>query len=90
MADATLFLDSSPYASISCKIHPVVVWSILDHFMRRSAGQERVIGALLGINFDGLIEIRSCFGVPHNEKEEVRFFVFRHISTVLSANSPTV
>jgi translation initiation factor 3 subunit F len=31
-----------------------------------------VIGTLLGINFDGLIEIRSCFPVPHTEKENVR------------------
>jgi len=60
-----LFLESSPFSSLSCKIHPVVVWSILDQFIRRPEGSNRVIGTLTGINYEGQIEIRSCFPVPH-------------------------
>lgn len=46
-------------------------FSILDHFMRRAEGQERVIGTLLGTNNDGVLEISNCFPVPHEEKDSV-------------------
>ncbi len=46
-------------------------FGILDHYMRRSEGQERVIGTLLGANNDGVLEITNSFPVPHTEKESV-------------------
>mmetsp|Transcript_22380 Transcript_22380/g.68922 ORF Transcript_22380/g.68922 Transcript_22380/m.68922 type:complete len:347 (+) Transcript_22380:17-1057(+) len=51
------------------KVHPIVVFSILDHFTRRQEGQERVIGTLLGVKSAGGVEITNCFAVPHTEKE---------------------
>jgi translation initiation factor 3 subunit F len=53
------------------KVHPVVIFNILDHFIRRTEGQDRVIGTLLGVNVEGTIEIRNCFPVPHTEGEQV-------------------
>jgi len=54
------------------EIHPVVLFSILDHYIRREEGQERVIGTLLGaIIGDGVVQITNCFTVPHTEKEQV-------------------
>ncbi|KAJ2161952.1 hypothetical protein GGF46_001048 [Coemansia sp. RSA 552] len=55
-----------------CYIHPVVLFSILDHFLRRNETQDRVIGTLLGVRSDDgrVVEIRSCFAVPHFETEE--------------------
>ena len=32
-----------------CRVHPVVLFTITDAFIRRNDGQERVIGTLLGI-----------------------------------------
>jgi len=58
-------------ASPTCKVHPVVIFNILDHFIRRNEGQTRVIGTLTGINADGIIEIRNSFPVPHTEGEQV-------------------
>mmetsp|Transcript_3667 Transcript_3667/g.4600 ORF Transcript_3667/g.4600 Transcript_3667/m.4600 type:complete len:314 (+) Transcript_3667:21-962(+) len=53
-----------------CKVHPIVVFSILDHYTRRHEGQERVIGTLLGMmNEEGQLEITNCFAVPHTEKD---------------------
>jgi len=52
------------------KVHPVVVLSVLDHFMRRSEENEnqRVIGTLLGVVSEGGdVEVRSAFPVPHTE-----------------------
>ena len=56
-------------------IHPVVLFSIVDGFERRSEDAKRVIGTLLGSVDKTSVEIRSCFGVPHNESEdEVKLF----------------
>jgi len=64
----TLFLDTD--ASKLVKVHPVVLFSILDHFMRRNEGQVRVIGTLLGsISDSGTVEIKNCFPVPHKEED---------------------
>jgi len=54
------------------RVHPVVVFSILDHYKRRSAEQKRVVGSLLGsVNeATGIVTIASSFPVPHVENED--------------------
>lgn len=54
---------------LSVAIQPQAIFSILDHSLRRSPDQERVIGTLLGTRSedDSVIEIRSCFAVGHTE-----------------------
>lgn len=64
-----MFLDGSS-GSVACKVHPAVVLTILDHFSRRNEGQDRVIGTLLGEEHDGVVEIRNCFPVPHEDGSE--------------------
>lgn len=55
----------------STTVHPVALFSILDHYLRRNDSQERVIGTLLGTRSDsGEVEIRSSFAVLHSETEE--------------------
>jgi len=66
---SSLFLKTS--SIIECKVHPVVIFNILDHFSRRSEDSSRCIGALLGVNNDGVIEIRNSFPVPHTEGVQV-------------------
>ena len=51
-------------------VHPVVLFSIVDGYERRSEDAKRVIGTLLGSVDKTSVEIRSCFGVPHNESED--------------------
>jgi len=67
-SDPSMFLDGS--GNVTCKVHPAVVFTILDHYTRRNDGQERVIGTLLGEENDGVVEIKNCFPVPHNETAE--------------------
>jgi len=67
----SIFLGDVINSPISCKLHPVVVWSILDHWARRDENRDRVIGVLLGLNIDGLIDIRNCYPVPHTEGDQV-------------------
>lgn len=51
-------------------IHPVALFSILDHYLRRTDAQERVIGTLLGTRTDTEIEVHNCFAVLHSETSE--------------------
>lgn len=54
-------------------IHPVALFSILDHYLRRKDDQERVIGTLLGVRSttDSLeVEVKSSFAVLHSETSE--------------------
>ncbi|XP_071842164.1 eukaryotic translation initiation factor 3 subunit F-like [Apostichopus japonicus] len=55
---------------LKCHVHPVVLFSIVDSFERRSDENCRVIGTLLGTNIHGSIEVTNCFCVPHNESED--------------------
>ena len=59
-------------------IHPVVLFSIVDGYERRSEDAKRVIGTLLGSVDKTSVEIRSSFGVPHNESEDevIKLFFF--------------
>lgn len=52
---------------ITVKVHPVVLFSICDLYIRRSDKQDRVIGTLLGIVSDSVVDVKSCYAVPHNE-----------------------
>jgi len=65
---ATMFLGNEDRSPISVNLHPVVLFSILDHYVRRNEGQKRVIGTLLGRIVDGQIEVVNSFPVPHQEK----------------------
>ncbi|KAK6351693.1 hypothetical protein TWF718_004843 [Orbilia javanica] len=60
---------ASPLQVVICA---QALFAILDHSLRRSPDQERVIGTLLGVRSeDGSeIEIRNCFAVGHNESQE--------------------
>jgi translation initiation factor 3 subunit F len=60
----------SPRPVTTVTIHPVALFSILDHFLRRTESQERVIGTLLGTRTETDIEVKSSFAVIHNETDE--------------------
>ncbi len=62
-----LFLDG---ATPRLQVLPVVYFSILDHYVRRNDGQDRVIGTLLGTVVGQNIEVSNCFPVPHNETDD--------------------
>ncbi|KOB76139.1 Eukaryotic translation initiation factor 3 subunit F, partial [Operophtera brumata] len=53
--------------NLSVKIHPVVLFQIVDAYERRNADSHRVIGTLLGTTDKGVVEVTNCFCVPHKE-----------------------
>ncbi len=64
------FLNAAPGESVRLQVHPLVVLSVLDSYMRRSQGLTRVIGTLLGTKTANMVEVTSCFCVPHQESAE--------------------
>ncbi|KAK7097676.1 eukaryotic translation initiation factor 3 subunit F-like [Littorina saxatilis] len=57
-------------SNLVCKIHPMVLFSIIDSYERRNEDAKRVIGTLLGSYEKGIVEVSNCFAVPHNESED--------------------
>jgi translation initiation factor 3 subunit F len=55
------------------KLHPTVVFSILNNFVRRNDRESRVIGTLLGTIKDGVVEVTESFAVPHMERKDELF-----------------
>ncbi len=51
-------------------VQPVVLFSICDAYIRRSDGQKRVIGTLLGTVEAGIIELRSSYAIPLQESAD--------------------
>ena len=66
---APLNLATGP-SSISVKVHPAVLLNICDTFIRRNSKQHRVVGTLLGYIADNVVEVKSCYAVPHNDTPE--------------------
>mmetsp|Transcript_16716 Transcript_16716/g.24971 ORF Transcript_16716/g.24971 Transcript_16716/m.24971 type:complete len:339 (+) Transcript_16716:60-1076(+) len=47
-------------------VHPLVLLSTVDHYNRVNTGR-RVVGVLLGVVEDGIIDVRNCYAVPFDE-----------------------
>ncbi len=69
-SDDCLFLTSAGSATSSYDVRPLVVFNILDHYQRRNADQNRVVGTLLGQRIGNTIVVSNCFPVPHRETED--------------------
>ena len=65
---ATIHLPNSA-TDVVVKLHPVVLLSICDAFLRRDASKSRVIGTLLGSSSpdDNIVEVKNCYVVPHQD-----------------------
>eukprot|EP00262_Sarcandra_glabra_P012699 TRINITY_DN3326_c0_g1_i1.p2 TRINITY_DN3326_c0_g1~~TRINITY_DN3326_c0_g1_i1.p2 ORF type:complete len:284 (-),score=30.98 TRINITY_DN3326_c0_g1_i1:312-1163(-) len=71
MAEQTVLQFSPSSTSLSAKVHPIVIFSICDCYVRRQDQADRVIGTLLGsISPDGTVDIRNSYAVPHNESSD--------------------
>jgi len=62
------FLQLSTAQAISCQLHPVVMFQVLDHHTRRNAEEGRVVGALLGsVASDGTVSVKNAFPMNHDD-----------------------
>ncbi|KAF7301960.1 Eukaryotic translation initiation factor 3 subunit F [Mycena indigotica] len=69
---STVSAPTLPRQPSNVTVHPAALFSILDHYLRRSDEQPRVIGTLLGTRSpDGtVVHVRSSFAVLHSETDE--------------------
>ncbi|XP_017144207.1 eukaryotic translation initiation factor 3 subunit F-1 [Drosophila miranda] len=56
--------------NLTVRVHPVVLFQVVDAFERRNAESHRVIGTLLGSVEKGVVEVTNCFCVPHKEHDD--------------------
>lgn len=69
----TVNLSTAPYQrAFTTTTSPVVLFSVLDHFLRRDESQTKVLGALLGVrSTDGTeVEIRNAFALIYTTEGE--------------------
>ena len=73
--DSILYLSLPK--SVRVIVHPIVFFNVLDHFLRRDADQDRIVGTLLGnvTSSGSLIEITNCFAVPHSDNASEKGFL---------------
>ena len=58
-------------ASTKVRVQPSVLLSICDAYVRRNSKHRRVVGTLLGFIGDGgVVEVRNCYAVPHNDQDQ--------------------
>ena len=70
MSDSAILTLPVGVTENTVRVHPVVLFTICDAYIRRSENQERVIGTLLGSIGDGVVDIKNCYAVPHSESNE--------------------
>eukprot|EP00375_Theileria_parva_P001407 XP_764079.1 hypothetical protein [Theileria parva strain Muguga] len=62
---------ATPLTNIKWKVHPMVIFTILDSYMRREDGQYNVIGTLLGVVCEAnTVEITDSFVDRHSLTDE--------------------
>ena len=68
MGATDIFVSEESAGVRNVSVAPVALMSILDHFLRRSLGKNRVIGTLLGRFLpEGGVLVTNAFPVKHNE-----------------------
>ncbi|KAK9820279.1 hypothetical protein WJX72_008550 [[Myrmecia] bisecta] len=72
---------------ISVKVQPGVLFSICDAYIRRSEGQDRVIGTLVGSIAEGVLEVKNCYAVPHKESYDTVEMDIMHHKTLVDLHA---
>lgn len=80
MGATDIFVSEESAGVRTVTVAPVVLMSVLDHYIRRSSGKSRVIGTLLGRFLpDGGVQVTNTFPVQHKETaESVELDIDRH------------
>lgn len=68
MESTDIFLGGEDSGVRQVQVSPVVLFNVLDHFIRRTEGKRRVIGTLLGrFTTSGTVHVTNSFPLPHSE-----------------------
>jgi translation initiation factor 3 subunit F len=64
------FLQLGGENAVEFKLHPLVVFSVLDHYKRRNENVTHAVGTLLGKRVGNVVEITNSFPVLHVEDDQ--------------------
>lgn len=68
MESTDIFIDADNSGVRQVQLAPVVLFNVLDHYIRRSDSSQRVIGTLLGrVASNGEVYVSDSFPLPHFE-----------------------
>lgn len=68
MDSTDVFIESEDSGVREVKLAPVVLFNVLDHYIRRTESSQRVIGTLLGRHTSsGTVYVTNSFPLPHSE-----------------------
>lgn len=68
MESTDIFIDGEDSGVRQVKVAPMVLFNVLDHYIRRTEGKKRVIGTLLGRHTtSGTVYVTDSFPLPHSE-----------------------
>lgn len=68
MENTDIFIDGENSGVREVRVAPVVLFNVLDHYIRRTDPAQRVIGTLLGRQTsNGTIYVSDSFPLPHSE-----------------------
>lgn len=71
MPSTDIFVGGEDSGVREVTVAPVVLFNVLDHFIRRTEGKKRVIGTLLGrFTSSGAVEVTASFPLPHSEEAD--------------------
>lgn len=86
----TVFEFQPSPASLTAKIHPLVLFNVCDSYVRRPDQADRVIGTLLGsVSTDGTVDINNSYAVPHSESSDQVAVSSTPKSFVITLNLPS-
>lgn len=65
-------------AGLSCKVHPSVLVTICDSYIRRPSGARRVIGTLLGNALEDSVFVKACYTeISEEDENQVRVIALK-------------
>lgn len=68
MESTDVFIESENSGVREVRVAPVVLFNVLDHYIRRTESSQRVIGTLLGRHTStGTVFVSNSFPLPHSE-----------------------
>lgn len=68
MESTDIFIDGEDSGVREVRVAPVVLFNVLDHYIRRTDPEQRVIGTLLGRQTStGVVYVSDSFPLPHSE-----------------------
>jgi len=69
--------------NVTVKVHPTVLFQIVNAYERRNIDRTAILGTLLGTLDKTCVEVPNCFVVPHNINTDGQVSIEMHLADVM-------